>query len=61
MKNKPQNNPQKKVTKIVLVDAFTFTIQHDNLEASGELKSLSLTADEYVISASILVFLYIHI
>ena len=24
MKNKPQNNPQKKVTKIVLVDAFTF-------------------------------------
>ena len=25
MKNKPQNNPQKKVTKIVLVDAFTFT------------------------------------
>ena len=23
MKNKPQNNPQKKVTKIVLVDAFT--------------------------------------
>ena len=25
MKNKPQNNPQKKVTKIVLVDAFTFS------------------------------------
>ena len=24
MGNKPQNNPQKKVTKIVLVDAFTF-------------------------------------
>ena len=25
MGNKPQNNPQKKVTKIVLVDAFTFS------------------------------------
>ena len=23
--NKPQNNPQKKITKIVLVDAFTYT------------------------------------
>ena len=34
-------------------------VQHDNLEASEELKSLSLTANEYVISASILVFLYI--
>ena len=27
MGNKPQNNPQKKVTKIILVDAFTFTYQ----------------------------------
>ena len=27
MKNKPQNNPQKKVTKIVLVDAFTLREQ----------------------------------
>ena len=25
LKNKPQNNPQKKATKIVLVDAFTFS------------------------------------
>ena len=25
MGNKPQNNPQKNVTKIVLVDAFTLT------------------------------------
>ena len=24
MGNKPQNNPQKKVTNIVLVDAFTY-------------------------------------
>ena len=31
MKNKPQNNPQKKVTKIVLVDAFTLSFNLDTL------------------------------
>ena len=28
MGNTPQNNPEKKVTKIVLVDAFTMNVQY---------------------------------
>ena len=37
MKNKPQNNPQKKVTKIVLVDAFTLSTYCKLIQDGGVL------------------------